>query len=224
MTTTLTSKRVRIAVDVTSFSALLDAITGDVARAWRGKDVQFELALYLGTTLVTDVSNLASITLSIVRSDRTGAPLASVTVAQAAINQALVEANWTDGTQQHAILALTADEMNLSVDAGSTDKAYWLVLSALTTDVSAKEITLGAGIFYIEIDGDDPGAVAGNPLYLTKAESEALFAKQNPAYGSYRVKDGQHVQLYNPDTGKYHTLTLTGPENALLLAAGPGED
>jgi hypothetical protein len=64
---------------------------------------------------------------------------------------------------------------------------------------------------------------AGDPVVYLQSESDALFALQTPAAGTYRVKNGTTLQVYNSTTGKYHTLFLTGPDGAVTVQWGPGE-
>lgn len=49
------------------------------------------------------------------------------------------------------------------------------------------------------------------------------YALRAPGNGSYRIKDGQHIQIWNSTTGQFHTLLCVGPANALQIAFGPGE-
>lgn len=44
-----------------------------------------------------------------------------------------------------------------------------------------------------------------------------------PPSGSYRVKNGQHIQLWNPTTQLWHTLTASGPSGALQVSLTDGE-
>lgn len=52
-----------------------------------------------------------------------------------------------------------------------------------------------------------------NPQYVLTA----------PPNGSFRVKDGQHIQLWNPTTLLWHTITASGPAGALQVSLTEGE-
>ena len=51
----------------------------------------------------------------------------------------------------------------------------------------------------------------------------ALKVDKTPTNGSFRVKDGQHIQFWNPVTGMWHTLIPYGSEGAVQTSWGPGE-
>lgn len=50
-----------------------------------------------------------------------------------------------------------------------------------------------------------------------------IYAQQAPPNGSYRIKSGQHLQIYNSTTGLWHTLLCIGPAGALQVAFAAGE-
>ena len=64
-----TRERIRIACDHSKSSALVDKLTGDAPDFWRGTDIQFELGLFYGATLLDDVANIASIRLLVREKD-----------------------------------------------------------------------------------------------------------------------------------------------------------
>lgn len=49
------------------------------------------------------------------------------------------------------------------------------------------------------------------------------YVLQAPLHGSFRVKDGKHLQIWNATTSKWHSLVASGPEGAAYIGLGPGE-
>jgi hypothetical protein len=69
---------------------------------------------------------------------------------------------------------------------------------------------------------NDQITILNNPYSDASATpvNDARYALKNPGDGSYRISsDGTHLQLYDPATGLYRTLFVTGG----ALALGPGE-
>jgi hypothetical protein len=52
---------------------------------------------------------------------------------------------------------------------------------------------------------------------------QPIYALANPPNGSYRIKDGQHIQLYNPVTEEFHTMAGAGEAGALQVGLVEGE-
>jgi hypothetical protein len=55
-------------------------------------------------------------------------------------------------------------------------------------------------------------------VYPSKDYVDSVFVQKYPANGSIRFKDGQHLQLFNPETGLFHTLSATGLAGSVVLA------
>jgi hypothetical protein len=212
--------RIRLPFDLSGRSQTLDAITSGAPIGWRGNDIQFEVGLFWGEDLDTlvDLANIESLTLEIRdRPTRVGTIYASVTVEAGDLDGTLTVETWEDGTKQHALFALTHEETNWSQGA-ALEGVYFLVLSCITTDDPLRQFTLGYSLFKLWEDGVGEGAPVTEPpvVYLSGDECDARFLRRRMPFGSFRASgDGKHLQLYNPTTGKWHTLGCDGPEGAV---------
>jgi hypothetical protein len=218
--TTLGRSRVRIALDTTSFGALINTLTEQTPKLWRGALAQFEIGLFVGTDLATDLSNVESVTLEIrPASDRDGTPLLSKTLAAVSLDTTVNAATWADESKQHALFELSESDTNLAVAAEpSTD--YWLVFSAV---LSEGPVTLGGGVITIVEDGAGVGGEYEEPdyPYYTTEQSDARYIRRTPPNGSFRTDaNGQHLQLWDPDLEQWRTLVI----ELGALALGAGED
>jgi hypothetical protein len=173
----ISNQRIRLAVDTSQMGSVNDAITGATPQFWNGVDLEIELAIFYGATLV-DVSNFDSITVDLKESDpRTGLPLMSQTVASGSINDALTLTAWNGGAPAdcHALAVFTNEETNLNL-ADDTQQ-FWLVISALTNDSPGHKLVLGATPLIVQEGGEgvEPPASVVNPTYYTAAQSDARY-------------------------------------------------
>lgn len=173
----ISNQRIRLAIDTSQMGAINDVLTGATPQFWNGVDLQFELALFYGASLLA-VSNLDSITVELKASDpRTGLPLMSKTIASSALNQSLTLNAWNGGAPGdcHALVVFTNNETNLNLDADS--QSFWLVVSAITSDTPAHKIVLGATPLTVVEGGEGvtPPASVVTPLYYTAAQSDARY-------------------------------------------------
>jgi hypothetical protein len=198
-------QRIRLAIDVTSVSDALDAITSSSPHIWRGTDVQFEISAWWGTpggdaSDVIDVTNVSSLTFE-VKTSVTGTTIMSATLASGAMNASLTKETWLDGSSQHVTVPFTNAETAPSL-GGAASLDYYVVVTVVTNDSPPREITWGKTTLRIEEDGH--GAVTtpplGDPSYLTAAETAALIgaAKFSP------------LLLYNQTTGQYAQVQIIG--------------
>lgn len=70
----------------------------------------------------------------------------------------------------------------------------------------------GTGIAAVE---DDPSPQLGGDLDLNGHN----IAVNN----AFRLKSNGEFQLFNPTTSKYHTLTISGDDGAVVIDLGAGE-
>jgi hypothetical protein len=173
----ISNQRIRLAIDTSQMGTINDVLTGATPQFWNGVDLEFELAFFYGSTLLS-VSNIDSITVDLKASDpRTGLPLMSQTVASSALNQALTLTAWNGGapTDCHALVVFTNAETNL--DLNDDSDTFWLVVSALTSDSPTHKIVLGATPITVVEGGEGvaPPASVVSPTYYTAAQSDARF-------------------------------------------------
>lgn len=146
---------------------------------WRGTTVRFQVAL-LNDEAIIDVSNLSSVTLEVfATNDLGGTLLMTKTVAAGSLDNTVTDANWSDGTHQHANFDFTDTETNLT-SPGNTEGSTWeeslfLVVSGVTTGGS--KLTYGWALLKFREDGTGSAGSppTNDPNYYTKGESDARF-------------------------------------------------
>lgn len=121
-----------------------------------------------------------------------------------------------------AALALTTEELETALgdERSILIVAEVLVQSADATRTRRRQflVKIQPGIYGGE--ADPAPAEIGYPL-------PAAIALRAPDSGTYRIKttdDGQHFQLKNATTGKWHTVFPSGTPPAVTLQIGPAED
>lgn len=213
---TVTRQRIRLACDPGKDDAPIDLVTNARPNIRRGADLQFELGLFWNSALQS-VSNVASITLE-VRLERTGSPVISGTVNDAELDDSLDDESWEDESKQHALVVFTNEQTAAFTVAGTSISA-WLIVKALTDTGEVYDWTYGE-VDVTEVGlGSTGSPEAGDPLYYTQAEVNALIqaAIDNLCNGSTSV---EKLSLRNLTTDKHHFIQLegTGPDFAISPA------
>lgn len=170
---TITRDRIRLELHLDRDGSLIDKLTDATPLLWRGTDTQFELAVFFDGALM-DPSTLSSLRLQVKPADnRIGTALMDKTITT--FNAALTQANWDNKTDQHCVVSFLNSETNFVIGADSKD--YWLVVTALTTDVPARKVTLGTSTVTVVESGSTDGSTppAGDPLFYTGAQSDARY-------------------------------------------------
>jgi hypothetical protein len=203
----ITARRIRLAIDTTSFDRLVDASTGQSLRLWRGNAVAFEFALFFRRgQIIADLSNLQSLTLEL-KTPGAGdtapapeaAPVATATISS--FTDGITTEQFSSGAAQHGAFTFTGAQMNLA--AGK----YWVVIAGLTADVPARPITFGTALIDIAEDGfGEPGSPPELPdIYLTAAQSDARYLPRGALTaleGTLTISGAGTTaanKLYNPD-------------------------
>jgi hypothetical protein len=150
----LLRERIRWMLDQEAESGTVDAITGSVARAARGNDMQFELGLSVTIDEVNtllDPSPYQTLTLIVKElTDRGGNNYIEKTIGADAFNLVLTRENWDNGTDQHAIIIVPAAETKLPMGNQIEKSFYWSVRAH--TNVGT-DVTLGEGELILYHDG-----------------------------------------------------------------------
>jgi hypothetical protein len=105
--------------------------SGETPKIWAGVGIEYQFLLRRRGEIL-DVSNLVSLTLTVLASDRTGVPFMQGTIVAADIDNTVDEASWADGSKQHISLSFSGAETALAATADGTD--YFLILSGFTDD------------------------------------------------------------------------------------------
>jgi hypothetical protein len=207
----LQAKRIRLKADAGKKTSeyIQDVFTSSTPELWRGNDVRFEVGLFLKNVLITDISNINSLTLEVkTMAALAGAPVMTKTVAAAAMDASLSAETWADSTKQHALVEFSSAETN--VDLGNNSYVdFWLVVSVVTT--AGKQITIQSTILRIAEDG--AGSAGAAPEFqdnhFTKGETDARYVQKH--------EDNAWTQFYN---GRwYHYIESTAlwyPEVAVI--------
>lgn len=180
----LTRQPLRLALDLEQSEKTKLTLGKTTPHFWRGNDIDFEIAVFKGFTLL-DISSLASMTLDLFKLDKTnkkllGAPLLSQTLAAGQLNAALTPETWKDGSAQHAQFTFTHDETWL--DLGSDpEQLFGLRVYGITSNVPIERILFGTALVKV-IDGGDYD------------EIPPIVAENN---GSYRLKNKTEFQLFD---------------------------
>ena len=211
MSTSLARDRVRLQFDPVSHSAASCRLRGNSPSVWRGADLQVEVALYFGGTILDSFTNIAALYLDILPGDdRDGAPL--ISKASSAAPAAVTEADWllNDPTKYAALFEFSKTEMQVDMTGASDNKrTFWLVCHAVTTDATPRYITYGAAQLVVEEDGAQNGLSVVGPM------AQNWRIKQ--------VGNEQFLQIYNADTAKWNTIMVTGAAATEQLALGAGQ-
>ncbi|MCX6994134.1 MAG: hypothetical protein NT011_13470 [Kiritimatiellaeota bacterium] len=223
---TLTTKRIRLLINADKWANALDVLASATPRMWRGNDCQFELGIHWNSQLI-DASNLAVLSLSIYTVNRQTRK-ATKTISAAEITANPTAAGWSDTTQQHAVLAFTAEEMNWALSSNLTEETFWLVVDGITD--AGKDITYGYSVFTLVEDGT--GVVgappANDPLYYTQPEADARFIPLLGDGYTFCVKkatDGNfYLCFYTQEDGHWHAVVSHIVEGKFTFSEGPPVD
>ena len=198
-------KRIRLGMDTRTFEGQTCKLSGAAPAIWRGTDVQIEVALLEGGTLINDLSNIDTLYLNVVASNRSGAPLITKSVVAASLNDALTAEQWAanDEANYHAQFELTKEDTQLDFSSATDQKrTFSLVVYAVTNDATPRYITYGIAQLIVHEDG------AQNDLDVA-----------GPQDRNFRISsDGSSLQILNPDTGKWHSIWVQTVDGVSSLA------
>lgn len=200
MSLALPRYRIRMACNALSHESMQCVIQARTPQVWRGTDWQVEVALFWGSTLVDDLTNIVSAHLDIHEDEtRGGAPLLSKTVLAAAMKLNLTAGEWSGGvdTNAHAKFTLTRAETNFDMTGHANHKKnFSLVVHVVTS--AGYYITFGRTVVEVEEDGAQLGLAALSP-------------------GAYSF------QVQNTDFPTHvHTVRIRGPVDNPQLEIDPG--
>ncbi|NCC50897.1 MAG: hypothetical protein EOM20_06730 [Spartobacteria bacterium] len=201
--TTLSTYRIRLALNSRTFSALTCEISGATPEIWNATPVNIEIGLFAGDDVITDVTGITSIVMQIYDNPaRQGPALAEATIDAADITDITAE-TWAAGTDQNATFALDADDVNFALDApdGESDE-LWMFFYAV---IGGENIALGSTTLAVHVNGAATGATLGTT---------------SP---NWRITAGGKIQLYNPDQAKYHDVYVGGAAGQEVLIISVGE-
>jgi hypothetical protein len=220
-------RRIRILADaaIAPGTALKDIFTGGTPASWRGNDIQFEIAIGVSNAIITDISNIASLTVTILDGPTASANvLVAKTVLAADLNGALTSDQWAARTHQHALVYFTNAEMSPAV-APDTNKVFWVAISYVTNDSPGRDVTPGCTTLQIYEDG--VGAVPttmpqGQTIY-TQQEADARYVQKHEDQAWARWHNGRWYH-YIQSTDRWYPEIAEIRDGAAVLTLGPGEE
>ena len=223
-------RRIRILADaaVPPGTPLKDILTGGTPAVWRGNDIQFEIAVGLSEAIVTDVTNIASLTVTILTgSNPTDAVLVEKTLTGAELTT-ITQEQWDAKTHQHALVAFLNSQTCPALGAVA-NKNFWVSISMVTNDSPGRSITLGCTTLSIYEDGvgaevtTDPQP---NPAY-TQAEADARFVQKHQDLARWQFRPDPNGSPtwygYEPTTDKWYPKVVSIVDGIAVETLGPGE-
>ncbi len=202
----LSAKTIRLAVDVAKTGQpVIDLNTQQTPSIFAGTDVQVQLALFNNGALV-DVGNLAWLQLDLKSpANVLGSSVLTQQVNASALNNACTYAQWTAGTAQQCVFALTNSQTNFAISAPVT---YALIISGATTDSPGRIIVFGQSQFTVTPTGLNSG---GSPPPAT------------PSFYTASQSDGRYVQLTGAELNGGLQIQIGGATGATLAAEGASQ-
>jgi hypothetical protein len=206
----ITRRRIRLALDIAKKTSerFTDVRHSGTPELWKGNDVQFELGLFDAAVISADISNIASLTLTVRQTSAAGTVLMTKTLSAGDLT-ACDQAAWTAATGYHALVSFTGQEANIA--AGD----HWLVVDITTNDSPGRSVTLGVTTIKIVDDGagTEADAQAADGTAYTKSASDARYIQKH-ANDSWKKR-------YDDGTGErdYHYIASTNlwyPEVAII--------
>jgi hypothetical protein len=150
---------------------VMDVNTGQGPLFYRGDDVEIDIGIGEGGVLLPPtLSNITSVTCQVFRGQSdANAPLMSCTVAAAAMNLTLTAAQWTAASAAPQAAFIFANAQTYITLNGAASQNYWLRITLLTADATAKVMTLLEGPVTV-LDGpvsQAPASSVGNVRFMT---------------------------------------------------------
>ena len=175
MSQQISRDRIRMSLADNVVEVAVDNVTSQAPSAFRGNDLQVEVALLAAGDLA-DISNVASVQM-VVETTRGWLPVMSSTVASGDLQVALTLSDWesNDPTKYHALFKFTGSDTLLFM--GSDTEDFWFAIYALTNDTPARKVTWGVGFINFVDDGTTVSAPSfvQQPTYLTLAQADARY-------------------------------------------------
>jgi hypothetical protein len=181
-------------------AAVIDEATGGSPHAWRGDYLQFKTAIFFDDAPF-DLANIQSLTLEVFASTRLGNALMSRTVDAGSITATITTEQWTAKSHCNATFDFTDAETLLDLASGKS-KAFWLVLTGVTSDAPGRSITLGAGAFTLHEPGPDNAELvaAQPPGAYTPAQSDVRYVQKWENNANMRWVNGSWYYWFVEDS------------------------
>jgi hypothetical protein len=206
MSTTVSRNIVRLAVNIRNpLAEVQDEFTAQQPVIWKGTDMAFQIAYFVGTDLLT-ITNLATVELTIKdAADIQGVTMFYQTLGQTVMNPGLVLDDWNDGSQQHVEFSGTANELDFFLDPALRGRPIALIFTAETVDTPAHRLTLGIINALLASSGRWGGIPYAPPLASSLITAGAVYTSG----GTYTVIV-EPGKLYSYEQGLNDTSLVNG--------------
>ena len=139
----------------------LDINTQLAPRFWRASGIEIDVGIFDGSNVGLDLSNLASMTLTLQPSPTSLVPWVVKTVLSGGISSPIDYGAWIDGTEQNASFILTPADTDVGLLARG-NRQFWMQIQGFTED--GNYITYGAGYITIYNPGNLPPGIYSNDV------------------------------------------------------------
>lgn len=185
-------------------SELPPLVVGDTPVLWFDL-VKADRTVTPNTVTALSVSAATVFTFT-VRATLAGEPIAEALTA--AFNSSGDRADVDLGTGKLCCkLALTGTALRSAMGTAQLSTNLYVDLQIKNALGEATTVAVWQQPFLLDVTRDgsttpDPG----DPAYLTAVEIAALYALREPANANHRIRDARTLQVFDPDTGKMHTV------------------
>jgi len=198
----------RLALIQGSRDRIVDKLSNKLPAIPRGNGVNLQCAMFLrdpsSSSLVDDVSNLASVSMQVRKDTAAGDAIFDKTIAIGAFdNASLAWSAWDANTSQHFTFELGASETGQAMPSGKTELPIYIAFQA--NPLVGDPIFLGSvtTVIFEEGIGSSGSPITGDPTYSTLEEANALY--------------GRPISQAIPNGQNYVDVDIS----ALALASGP---
>lgn len=211
MSITLLGQILRLKVDAARPSELFPVSDKRTPLLYTANDVRIEIGLYSNDLWVDDASNIASLQIEVWRKSNDALLIDETTTD---ITADPTEENWTAGTAQHAVFAISADDTNFDLDGATAEECHIEITATLN---NGKVVTVAAAnlhMFDTQHANGDPTELP-EPTYLTAAQVNALLALRQLRTPS---SSADNLKIYGSDGNLYQVgVYVEGTNKTLSL-------
>lgn len=200
-------------------------LSDDLPSVWQGRPLRFQCGFFAadGTTSESDFTNVESFEFALSRDRSEGSEVAEATLLVAGMDDgnAIVLADWNNGTAQHITFVLSGLAMNIRLT--DPDERFWWAVRAVL--VTGELITLGAGYITLREDG---GFGSGSDAEGTIVSVASGIAATTLGATNYHWIVISSVGTIDPATGQVSvtggiaTLVLDGDSISWVVTGSPG--
>jgi hypothetical protein len=223
----LSARTFRFALNQATTDQLTNKLSSKPLQVPRGNGCAIQCAAFRAdpakaANLVTDLSNIVSITYVIRKTNASGDMLVQRTIAAEDFdNPALQFTEWAENTSQHFSIILSGTDTNQVMPAGKTELPIYIAIQA---DTVGDPILLGTGTgtIFEEGIGGAGAPTPGDPLYYTSEQADTRFARRGVTAADFRSDFTARTGGTASDADSLATLTLDAGYLLAFVVTGEG--